>query len=70
MPGIFTFDVPIKADAEGEYIFKICGKVDGGVVACEDDHIVVRGTGVPEPGIVFLMGLGLVGMGLARRAKA
>lgn len=66
----FTFVTTFTGDAEGDYPFKLCGTVDGGIVACEDDHIVVKGSSVPEPGVVFLMGLGLVGMGLARRAKA
>jgi hypothetical protein len=43
--------------------------VDGGIVATEEDHITVAGA-VPEPFTLAMFGLGLAGLGFARRRRA
>ena len=63
-----TFDVTITALAAGTYDFTVGAD---GVAAREIDHIVVSdGTTVPEPGILGLLALGLVGIGAGYRRKA
>lgn len=66
----FTFDVTFTGDAAGTYAFPINAMVDGGVVAVENDRITVGGTSVPEPGMLSLLGLGLVSMAVTRRRRA
>jgi hypothetical protein len=55
----FGFDVTFTGLAPGTYEFDLFGRVDGGNVATEHDIITV---GVPEPGTLLLLGMGLVGL--------
>jgi hypothetical protein len=61
----FDFDVTFTGDAVGDYMFNIHALVDGGVVATEDDHIIV-----PVPGALLLgmLGLSVAGVRLRKRA--
>ena len=67
----FVFEVTFTGLEEGTHTFDTYGLVDGGIVATEDDTITVVGdtTTVPEPGALFLMGAGLIGL-FASRKKA
>ncbi len=64
----FVFDVTFTGLEEGTHVFDTYGLVDGGIVATENDIITVAA--VPEPGTVFLLGAGLVGMFASRRKRA
>jgi hypothetical protein len=76
---VFLFDVEIQvpgAPADWDYIFKIYGTLDGGIIVEEPDWIRVGqggddpvGPEIPEPSTVALLGLGLLGVGIAARRK-
>ncbi len=63
----FAFDLTITGDSAGVYDFNIYGTVDGGRIGTEIDHIVV--SSVPEPGMLALLGFGLVTLSLTQKQK-
>jgi len=76
---LFDDELISAKDNEGEYILKI--KNNGGSVAglshmsiyARDYFIPDKPDtpgGVPEPGVLFLMGAGLLGLGMTRRRKS
>ena len=64
----FTFETTFTALAGGVHSFPTCGLADGSIVACEKDTITVPDS-VPEPGILALLSMGLIGIGVARRRR-
>ncbi len=67
----FDFDVTFTGVAAGTHDFNIYGTVDGGRVATETDHIVVRTpTGVPDSSSTFALLGGALFLVVAIRRKA
>ena len=72
----FLFDVKITTQGgeTDDYFFKIWGTLDRGrIVPHEGDWVIfgddVPGPEIPEPSTIALMGLGLLGVGIAARRK-
>ncbi|MBL1274648.1 MAG: PEP-CTERM sorting domain-containing protein [Ectothiorhodospiraceae bacterium] len=67
----FEFDVTFTGLEDGEHHFPTYALVDGGIVATERDWITVKDRlSVTEPGTLALFGLGLMGVGFARRHRS
>ena len=65
----FGFEVTFTDREPGTHVFNIYAAVDGGRVATESDSITST-TGVPEPGLLILLGAGLASLaGLRRKIK-
>jgi hypothetical protein len=65
----FLFDVTFTRLAAGDSSFDTYALVDGVIVATEADRFPDGGSAVPAPGVLALMGLGLVGLGAARKRR-
>ena len=66
--GILSFNLTSLVSTAGLFLY--IGEVgDNGEVAAGTIEVSDRPVGVPEPGTLALLGIGLVGMGLARRRK-
>ncbi|ABM03314.1 hypothetical protein DUF1555 [Psychromonas ingrahamii 37] len=64
----FEYDVTFTGMAEGVHGFDTLALVDGSTTAAERDTITV--SSVPEPGMLALLGLGLIGMGATRKRRS
>jgi hypothetical protein len=72
----FLFDVTVTVPGvnDVQYVFSIWGTLDEGRIVAELDTITVGNpdippNDVPEPSTIALMGLGLLGVGIAARRK-
>lgn len=70
----FDFSVTFTGVSGGVHSFTIDALVDGGVVATESDRITVSGdvpppSGVPEPGVLVLLGSMLGALGFVARRR-
>jgi len=63
----FEYDVTFTGLTEGTHHFDTFALADGGIVATEEDWITV--STVPEPGILALLSMGLIGVGGVTRRR-
>ena len=73
---LMTFSAPAHATWGGWYHthycgcgHQTCGSTSGGSTSTSGGSTSSGGSEVPEPGVVGLLGLGLIGVGYARRRR-